>query len=194
MVNASSPVRTIAELIAHAKANPGKVNYGSSGAGTGPHLSGEILKQAVGIETVHVSFRGAAPAITALLGNHLDYLVTDISGLPLVQAGQLRALAVTSLERSPYLPETPTVHETVDKGFEGINRVALMGPAGMDPKLTATIMEAVHKALATDEVKKVYQPLGYTPSPLTSEQLGRSMQSDSDKFAQIIRKVGVKAE
>jgi tripartite-type tricarboxylate transporter receptor subunit TctC len=194
LVNAASPVRTIAELVAHAKANPGKVNYGSSGAGTGPHLAGEILKQDVGIETVHVSFRGAAPAIAALLGSHIDYLVTDISGLPLVQAGQLRAVAVTSLERSPYLPETPTVHETVDKGFEGINRVALMGPAGMDPKLTATIMDAVHKALATDEVKKVYQPLGYTPSPLTREQLGRSMQSDSDKFAQIIRKVGVKAE
>jgi len=86
------------------------------------------------------------------------------------------------------------VHETVDKGFEGINRVALMGPAGMDAKLTAIIMDAVHKALATDEVKKVYQPLGYTPAPLTSEQLGRSMQSDFDKFAQIIRKVGVKAE
>ena len=107
------------DLIAHAKANPGKVNYGSSGAGTGPHLSGEILKQDVGIETVHVSFRGAAPAITALLGSHIDYLVTDISALPLVQAGQLRALAVTSLERSPYLPEVPTVHETVDQGIRG---------------------------------------------------------------------------
>jgi len=194
LVNASSPIRTIAELIAHARANSGKVNYGSSGAGTGPHLSGEILKQDLGLNTVHVSFRGAAPAITALLGGHVDYLVTDISGLALVQAGQLRAVAVTSLERSPYLPEVPTVHETVVKGFEGTNRVALMGPAGMEPKLTATIMAAVHKALATDEVKKMYQPLGYTPSPLTSEQLGRSMQSESDKFAQIIRKVGVKAE
>jgi tripartite-type tricarboxylate transporter receptor subunit TctC len=194
LVNASSPIRTIQELIDNAKANPGKVNYGSSGAGTGPHLSGEILKQNLGMNTVHVSFRGAAPAITALLGGHVDYLVTDISGLALVQAGQLRALAVTSLERSPFLPETPTVHETVDKGFDGTNRVALMGPAGMEPKLTATIMDAVHKALATDDVKKVYAPLGYTPSPQTSDELGRSMQADSDKFAQIIRKVGVKAE
>ena len=172
LVNASSPVRTIAELIAHAKANPGKVNYGSSGAGTGPHLSGEILKQAVGIETVHVSFRGAAPAITALLGNHLDYLVTDISGLPLVQAGQLRALAVTSLERSPYLPETPTVHETVDKGFEGINRVALMGPAGMDPKLTATIMEAVHKALADRRGQESLPAAGLHPLPIDQRTIG----------------------
>jgi tripartite-type tricarboxylate transporter receptor subunit TctC len=194
LVNASSPIRTIGELIAHAKANPGKVNYGSSGAGTGPHLSGEILKQDLGIQTTHVSFRGAAPAITALLGNHVDYLVTDISGLQLVQAGQLRALAVTSLERSPYLPETPTVHETVDKGFEGLNRLALMGPAGMDPKLTATIMEAVHKALVTDEVKKAYAPLGFTPSLLTSEQLGQSMQADSVRFTQIIRKIGLKGE
>lgn len=194
LVNASSPVKTIADLIANAKANPGKINYGSSGAGTGPHLTGEILKQDTGIDTVHVTFKGAAPANTALLGGHIDYLVTDISALALVKAGQLRALAVTSLERSTDLPDVPTLNETVIRNFDGTNRLALMGPAGMDAKLTATIMEAVHRALATDEVKKAYAPLGFAPNPLTSEQLGRSMQADFDKYAQIIRKVGVKAE
>jgi tripartite-type tricarboxylate transporter receptor subunit TctC len=194
LVNASSPVRTITGLIAHAKANPGKINYGSSGAGTGPHLTGEILKQDAGLDTTHISFKGAAPANVALLGGHIDYLVTDISALALVQSGQLRALAVTSLERSPDLPDIPTLNETVIRNFDGTNRLALMGPPGMDGKLTATIMQAVHKALATDEVKKAYAPLGFAPNPLTSEELGRSMQSDFDKYAQIIRKVGVKAD
>ena len=194
VVKSSSPIRTISDLIAHAKANPGKVNYGSSGAGTGPHLTGEILKQDLGIDTVHVSFRGAAPANTALLGGHIDYLVTDISALALIQAGQLRALAVSSIDRSPHLPDTPTLNETVVKGFDGTNRLSLMGPAGMDSKLTAIITAAVHKALATDEVKNAYAPLGFAPNPSTSEELGRSMQSDFDKYAQIIRKVGVKAD
>ena len=90
LVNAASPIRTIADLVAHAKANPGKINYGSSGAGTGPHLTGEILKQSLGIDTVHISFKGAAPANTALLGGHIDYLVTEILG---ARAGPVRTVA-----------------------------------------------------------------------------------------------------
>lgn len=194
MVNPSSPAKTISDLIANAKANPGKINYGSSGAGTGPHLAGEILKQSAGMNTVHVSFRGAAPAITALLGGHIDYLITDISALSLIESGQLRALAVTSLERSPFLSNVPTLNETVAQGFDATNRMALVGPAGMDPKVATAIADAVHKALATDDVKKAYAPLGYTPSPLTSDQLGQVMKSDFEKFGQIIRKTGVKAE
>ena len=194
MVNPSSPAKTIKDLIANAKANPGKINYGSSGAGTGPHLAGEILKQSVGMNTVHVSFRGAAPAITALLGNHVDYLVTDISALSLIEAGQLRALAVTSRERSPFLPETPTLSVTVAPGFVATNRRGLIGPGGMDPKLAAAITDAIHKALATEDVQKAYAPLGYTASPLSSEQLGQMMKSDFERFGQVIRQVGVKAE
>lgn len=193
LVNAASPIRTIADLVAHAKANPGKINYGSSGAGTGPHLTGEILKQSLGLDTVHVSFKGAAPANTALLGGHIDYLVTEFSALGLVQSGQLRALAVSSIARSPYLPDVPTLHETVIKGFDGTNRLSLFGPAGMDPKLTSDIMNVVHKALATDEVKTAYAPLGFAPNPLTGEELGRSVQSDYDKYSQIVRKIGLKA-
>ena len=194
LVNASSPIKTIADLIALAKASPGKINYGSSGAGTGPHLAGEILKQDVGIDTVHVSFKGAAPAITALLGNHIDYLVTDISALSLVQSGQLRALGVTSTARSSYLPDVPTLDETVDKGFDATNRVALMGPPGMDPALTDMITKAVHQALATDDIKRAYAPFGYEANPLDGKQLGLSIQADYDRFAQIIQKIGLKAE
>jgi len=194
VVHPSSAVKTIQDLIADAKARPGKLNYGSSGTGTGPHLTGEILKRASNIDTQHISFKGAAPAITAILGRHIDYLITDISALSLVKSGQLRALAVTSLERSPFLPDVPTLNETVAKDFEATNRVVLMGPAGMSPALSQKIAAAVHEALKTEAVKTAYEPLGYVPNPLTGDELGKVLRSDTEKFGAIIKELGVKLE
>jgi tripartite-type tricarboxylate transporter receptor subunit TctC len=194
VVNPSSAMASIADLIATAKANPGKVNFGSSGTGTGSHLTGEVLKQATGIDTVHVPFKGGAPAIAALLGGHIEYLVTEGSALSFIQSNQVRALAVTSLERYPYLPNIPTLNETVGKDFDAANRNALVGPAGLDPKVTAAIMDAVHKALQTDGLKHLYASQGVVPSPLTSEQLRRAMQADSERFGRIIQQLGLKAE
>lgn len=194
MVSPSSTLSSIKEMLAHAKANPGKLNYGSSGTGTGSHLTGEVVKQATDIDTVHVSFKGASPAITALLGGHIDYLVTDISAHSFIQSGQLKPLAVTSLQRFPGLPNVPTLSETVAKGFVATNSNVILGPAGMDPKVTAAITDAVHKALQSDEIKKVYATLGQIPLMLNSEQLARAIQSDSENFGRIIKQIGLKAE
>ena len=194
VIHPSAPEKSIKELIAKAKANPGKINFGSSGTGTGSHLTGEVLKQTTAVDTVHVPFKGGAPAITALLGGHINYLVSDGSALSFIQSGQVRAVAVTSLERYPHLPAIPTLNETVAKGFEATNRNGLVGPAGMDPKVTAAIMDAVHRAVTSEELKRVYAGLGLIPSPLDSEQLQRAIQADSEKFGRIIQQLGLKVE
>jgi tripartite-type tricarboxylate transporter receptor subunit TctC len=194
LVNPSSSIGSIGDLIAHAKANPGKMTFGSSGNGTGSHLSGEALKQTTGINTIHVPFKGSGPVITALLGGHVDYVATDVSSLSAIRAGQLRPLAVTSPQRSASLPNTPTLSESVARGFDVTNQNVILGPAGIDPKVTLAIKDAVHRGLANEDIRKLYATMGLVPHMLGSEELRQAMQADDDKLGRLIQQIGLKPE
>jgi tripartite-type tricarboxylate transporter receptor subunit TctC len=194
LVNPSLGVNSIADFIALAKSKPGQLNYATSGVGAGPHLAAEIMKAAAGIDIKHVPFRGSAPAMTALLGNFVEASMGDVSSLPTVKAGTLKALAVTTARRSPELPDVPTLDETVQKGFDVTNWSAILAPAGTPPQIVKFINESINQALQSPEVKKLYQAQGFQPSPSTPEELRDFMAAEVKKYRQTIEAAGIKSE
>src|SRR5438552_1263799 len=170
-VRPDSPFRTLGELIAHARANPGKLNYPSSGIGTVHHLSGELLNAMAGIEMVHVPFRGGASPLTEVLGGRVDLLLEAITlSIGQLQSGKLRALAVTSRERWKALPDVPTVAETVP-GYE-VNSFVGLGASGGTPRSLVDRLNAeVRKALASSETHQRFIDLGGEPAASSPEEM-----------------------
>jgi tripartite-type tricarboxylate transporter receptor subunit TctC len=153
-VNPSLPVNSVAELIAYAKANPGKLNFASSGSGTSIHLSGELFKVMAGVDMVHVPYKGSAPALQDLIAGQVQLMFDNLPpSLPQIKAGKLRALAVTSVARAPALPDVPTVAEAGLPGFEASSWFGLVAPAGTPPAIVAKINSEVAAWLATPEAK-----------------------------------------
>ncbi|HEY8067504.1 MAG TPA: tripartite tricarboxylate transporter substrate binding protein [Burkholderiales bacterium] len=195
VVNPALPVNTLAELIAYAKANPGKVNYGSSGAGSITHLAGELLKAEAGIDIVHVPYKGAAPAVTDLVGGQVQMGIFDIPVvLPHIRAGKLKVLAITSLKRSPTLPEVQT---TAEMGYPKVlsdNWYGLVGPAGMPPAILKRIHAAVVAALATPDLVEQYAKVSGVPMPSSPEEFSVYLAQDQAKWGRVVRAIGFKAE
>jgi tripartite-type tricarboxylate transporter receptor subunit TctC len=194
LVHPKLGVNTIQELIALAKRKPGELNYGTSGVGAGPHLSAELLAFAANINVRHVPFKGSAPAVTALMGQHVDFAMGDVSALPLVHDGALKALAVTSAERTPSLPNVPTLAETVAPGFEVTNWSSILAPAGTPSEIVNFINKSMREALADPEVKRAYQVQGFETAPNSPEQMQAKLASESRKYAEVIEKAGIKSE
>jgi tripartite-type tricarboxylate transporter receptor subunit TctC len=194
LVNPSLGINSLADFIKLAKSKPGQLNYATSGVGAGPHLAAEMMKAAAGIDIKHVPFRGSAPAMTALLGNFVEASMGDVSSLPTVKAGTLKALAVTTARRSPELPDVPTLDETVQKGFDVTNWSAILAPAGTPPQIVKFINESINRALQSPEVKKLYQAQGFQPSPSTPEELRAFMAAEVKKYRQTIEAAGIKSE
>lgn len=195
VVNASLPANTLAELIAHAKTNPGKVNYGSAGPGSITHLAGELLKVEAGIDIVHVPYKGAAPAVTDLVGGQVQMGIFDVPVvLPHIRTGKLKALAITSFKRSPNLPEVKT---TAEEGYPRVlsdNWYGLVGPVGMPQAILKRIHAAAIAALNSAELIEQYAKVSGVAMPSSPEEFAVYLVQDQAKWGKVVKTIGFKAE
>lgn len=194
LANPSLGVNSIAGFLALAKSKPGQMNYSTSGVGAGPHLAAEMMKAAAKVDVRHVPYRGSAPAMTALLGNFVEFSMGDVSALPNIKAGLLKALAVTTAKRFSELPDVPTLDETVQKGLEVTNWSAILAPANLPPELVSFINGSIAKALQSPEVKKSFEAQGFQPAPSTPQDLRDFMKAEVAKYHDAVEKAGIKAE
>jgi tripartite-type tricarboxylate transporter receptor subunit TctC len=194
-INPALPVNTLAELVAYAKANPGKVNFGSAGSGTITHLAGELLKVEAGINLIHIPYKGAAPAVNDLLGGQVQMGVFDVPILlPHIKSGKLKALAVTSMRRAPSLPEVIT---TADAGYAKVlsdNWYGLVGPAGIPQAVRKRIHAAAVNALNSPEVKEQYDKVSGVPMPSSPEEYAVFIAQEQRKWGAVVKAIGFKAE
>jgi tripartite-type tricarboxylate transporter receptor subunit TctC len=189
------PAKSVKELIALAKARPGRLNYSSGGVGGGPHLAGELFKSIARVDIVHVPFRGAAPALTALTSGEVDLYIGGISAvLPLMKAGRVRALAVTSVKRTPLLPDMPTFIEAGVPGYEVVNWYAVLAPPATPKPIVARLNGEIVTALAAADVKKRYIDLGTDAVSSTPEQLGAYLREDLARWSKVIEAARIKPE
>lgn len=194
LVNPSLGINSIADFIKLAKSKPGQLNYATSGLGAGPHLAAEMMKTAAGIDIKHVPFRGSAPAMTALLGNFVEASMGDVSSLPSVKAGTLKALAVTTAKRFPGLPDVPSLDETVGRGLDVTNWSAILAPADTPPELVSFINSSIAEALQSPDVRKSFEAQGFQPAPSTSEELRTFMAAEVSKYHDVIEKAGIRSK
>ena len=195
MVTPSFPVRTVKELIAYAKANPGKLDFGSSGIGGANHLSGELFKETAGIEMVHIPYKGAAPALTDLMGGQIPVMFDSVTGvLGQIKAGKVRALAVTSLQRSPALPDVPTIDESGLKGFEATAWFGLYAPGKMPPALAQQLSRDVLAVLQSAKLKAQFAEQGAEPGAMTQPQFAAFVDSELIKWSKVIVDANVKVD
>jgi tripartite-type tricarboxylate transporter receptor subunit TctC len=195
VVHPSFPAKTLAELVAYAKANPGKVNFGSAGAGTASHITGEYFAASAGIKLVHIPYKGTGPALTDLLGGHIPMAFAPIPASHAnVSAGLLRALAVTSATRSSLLPDVPTVAESGFPGFDASLYYGLVAPAGTPRPIVDKLNEALQGALASDEVKRQLGLDGTEITPGTPETYADHIDSDEKKWSALVKASGVEQE
>jgi tripartite-type tricarboxylate transporter receptor subunit TctC len=195
VVNPSFPAKTLAELIAYAKTNPGKVNFGSAGAGTASHITGEYFARTAGVTLVHIPYKGTGPALTDLLGGHIPMAVAPIPASHAnVAAGKLRALAVTSTARSSLLPDVPTVAEAALPGFDASLYYGLAAPAGTPRPIIDKLNKALRDALGSDEVRKQLTNDGTEITPGTPENYAEFIDKDEKKWAGLVKASGVEPE
>jgi len=191
VVNPSLPVKSVSQLIALAKARPNQINYGSGGIGASPHMSGELLAKMAGIKIIHVPYKGEAPALVDLLGGHLPVMFSNLTAaIPMVQAGKLRAIGVTSKEPAPAVPGVPPVAETLP-GFEVLGWFGLVAPLATPRDVIARVNSEVNKALARADVKQKFAAQGLTPSGDTPEHYGAFIKSESAKWSKLIKDAGI---
>jgi tripartite-type tricarboxylate transporter receptor subunit TctC len=195
VTNPRVPASSIQELIALAKAKPGQLNYGSSGAGTSVHLSAELFNSMAGVKTVHVPFKGASEALAALLGGQTDLMFASLSSsIPLIKSGKLKAYAVTGAQRSPSIPELPTVAEAALPGFAAVAWYGLFAPAGVSRSNVAVINRAALAALETQEVRGRLFASGVEIRTSTPEAFASYIESEIRKWAQVVKASGARAD
>lgn len=193
-VRPTLPVRNIAELVAYAKANPGKLSFGSSGVGS-PWLGMELLKTMAGISMVHVPYKGDAPAITDLMGGQIDLYATNVSALDAHhRSGKLRGIAVTSRKRASSLPDIATVDESGVPGYELESWFGFMVPAGTPRPIVDRLNAAMVQIIGMPDVQKAMLDVGLTPATSTPEAYAARIRADVDKFTRIIRASGIKID
>ncbi len=186
-VNPSLPVKTVAEFIAYAKANPGKINMASSGIGTSIHLSGELFKMMTGVQMTHVPYKGSAPALVDLMSGQVQVMFDNLpASIAHIRAGKLRALAVTTAVRSPELPDVPTVGETV-KGYEASAFFGLGAPKGTPKEIIDIVNKQINAALKDPTMLKRLADLGAIPDPTTPEEFGKVISDEIAKWEKVVR-------
>ena len=195
VVNPGVAAKSVNDLIALAKANPGTLSYGSPGAGSQPHLAGEFMKLQAGIEIVHVPYQGTAPALRDLLGGQISFMFSQTSAaLPQIQAGKLRALGIASSKRSLQLPDVPTIAEGGLAGFEAVSWYGLLAPGGTPKDVVAKIQMEVARILQLPDIRDKLAAQGGEPVGNTPEQLLAIMRAESSRYADIVKRAGIKAE
>ena len=193
-VHPSVPAKTVAEFIAYVKANPGKVNMASSGNGTSIHLSGMLFMNMTGIQMTHVPYRGSAPALTDLLAGQVHVMFDNLPpSMQHIKAGSLRPLAVTTAQRSPELPDVPTVAETVP-GYEASAFFGLSAPKGTPKEIVSLINREINLALKDPEILSKLKNLGGIPIPGTPEDFGKIVASETDKWEKVVRAADLSVE
>ena len=193
-VNPANPDQTLSAFIADAKAHPGKINFASVGSGSPSHVTGELLKMMTGIDMVHVPYRGGAQVVTDLMGGRVDVFFGALSGsIDHIRSGRLRALAVTSAERSPALPDVPTVGEFV-AGYAVSAFFGLVAPKNTPAAIVATLNDAVNAGLADAKVRSRLENLGGAALPMTPAAFGKLMADDTEKWATVVKFAGIKPE
>ena len=194
-VHPSVPARSVADLVGIAKAEPGKIQYGSPGIGTTNHLAGELLAAMTGIRITHIPYKGTGPAITDLLGSHIAMMFAPIPAAHgNVSAGALRALGVTSLKRSSLWPDIPTVAETGLPGFEVVQRSTLLAPAGTPRTIIERLNKELNAVLATDEVRRRLAVEGGEPVPGAPEEYAADIDREEMRWSKLVATIGLKGE
>jgi tripartite-type tricarboxylate transporter receptor subunit TctC len=195
VVRSTLPVNSVRELIAYAKANPGKLNYASSGIGSTAHLSGELLKHAAGIEMTHIVYRGAGPALADVLAGQVDLMFASmVSSLHHAKSGKLKALAVTSARRSRVVPEFPTVDEAGVPGFEMTGYFGLLAPAHTPDAIVASVHAAVQRAIARPDFAARIAADGAEPDGCSPAELRAILERDMKKLAELLHDAGIRSQ
>ncbi len=194
-VTPSLPVHSVADLIRLAKAKPGQINFASSGSGTSIHLSGELFKAMAGVDMTHVPYKGSAPALTDLIGGQVQVMFDNLpSSLPQIKAGKLRAIAVTSAQRAPALPDIPTIAESGLPGFEATSWFGILAPAGTSPAIVARINADVNQWLQSPEAKEKLLAQGAAAAGGSPEQFGAYIRAETEKWAKVVKASGARVD
>ncbi|MEK7876907.1 MAG: tripartite tricarboxylate transporter substrate binding protein [Pseudomonadota bacterium] len=189
------PARSLQELIQLARAKPGQLSYASNGTGTSAHMAGELLTRAAGIQMLHVPYKGAGIAVNDVLGGHVQLLFGAVATtLPQVQAGKLRALAVTGTQRSPAAPSVPTVAESGFPGFEVVQWFGVFAPAGTPQAIVVKLNDELNRAMSLPEVQENFTRQGFDTRPATPDAFAAYIKSELDKWSQVIKEAGIRAE
>ena len=195
MVNPNLPAKNVQELIAYAKNNPGKVNFGSAGMGSTPHLSGELFKTMTKTELTHVPYRGTGPAMNDLIGGHIQMFFDLLpSSLPQINTGKVRALANAGTKRPPALPDLPTIAEQGLPGFDAASWVVLVAPAKTPAPVLAKLRAEVGKAIASTDVSGRLREMGSVPGTTNEPEVRAFLDAETKKWAEVIRLSGAKAD
>jgi tripartite-type tricarboxylate transporter receptor subunit TctC len=196
VVNPAVPAKNVKELIAYAKANPGKLSYASSGNGASSHLAGVLFNASAGIDLQHIPYKGTGPALNDLLGGQVSMSFTDVlTALPYVKTGKLRALGVTTTERSQALPDVPTIAEQGVPGYDVSVFFGIVAPAGTPPDRIAKLNQAFVEVLDTPKVKQLFASQGLEPAPSsTPQQLGKFIQAQVTKWAGVVKQAGAQLD
>ncbi len=195
VLNPSVPAKSVQEVIALAKAQPGKLTYASSGNGTSIHLSGELFKSMTGADMLHIPYKGSSPAVTDLLAGQVNMMFDNIpSSLPHIKAGKLRALAVTGSKRSQLLPDLPTIAEAGVAGYDSYVWFGIVAPAGTPPEIIAKLNAALVKTAATPEFRDRLTSQGYEVMSSTPEQMAASIRGEIDKWGKVVKASGAKVD
>ena len=195
VVNPSSPAKTLGELIAYARANPGKLNFGSGGPGSIAHMSGEMLKSLAHVDIVHIPYKGGILSVNDLIAGHVDMVFSD--ALPVMQhirAGKLRALATTGPERSPLAPDIPTCVESGVPGLVAVNWWGVLLPAGTSKPIADKFHDDLLKVMQQAEVREKFASLGVDAVSGTPAELAAYMKSETQKYAKLIKEANIRAE
>ncbi|MEJ7928792.1 tripartite tricarboxylate transporter substrate binding protein [Ramlibacter sp. AN1015] len=192
----SMGINNVSDFIRHAKANPGKLNMASSGNGTSIHLTGELFKSMTGTYMVHFPYRGSGPALMDMVAGNMDVMFDNLpSSMAQIKGGKLKALAVTSAQRSTALPDVPTVEEAAGlKGFDASSWFGLLAPAGTPPEVVSRIQQEVAKALNTPAIKEKLQAQGAIPSGNTPQEFARHIDAEHRKWAEVVKTSGAKVD
>jgi tripartite-type tricarboxylate transporter receptor subunit TctC len=194
-VHPAVPAKTVRELIAHAKAQPGKLTYGSPGIGSGLHLSGELFRREAGIDIAHVAYKGTTQAMNDLIGGQLTMMFGALPTLmPQVKTGKLRAIAVTSAKRATGAPDIPTVAESGLPGFDVSSWYAIMAPAKTPPATVAAVAEEVRRVLVLPDVRATLDAQGLAPVGMRPAEFAAHIRRETQSWARVIREAGIKAE
>jgi tripartite-type tricarboxylate transporter receptor subunit TctC len=195
VIHPSVPAKTLKELVAYAKANPGKIHFPSPGLGTQPHLVGEMFKSMTGLDIVHVPYRGSAPAVTDLLAGQVQIYFDNFANLlQHVEGGKLRAIAVTGDGRSPQLPDVATMDESGYGGIAATYWNGMFAPAGTPAAVVARLNGVVNQALATPEVRSALQKLGSDPKTGTPQEFAAFIAAEAERWGKVVRDANIRVE
>jgi tripartite-type tricarboxylate transporter receptor subunit TctC len=195
VVNPEMPVKSVKDLLALAKEKNGDLDYASAGIGSFQHLGGELFKLTAGVKLQHVPYKGGGPAMQDVIAGHVKIMFSSlVQTTPFIQSGQLRALGIGGLKRSPVLPDVPTIDEAGVPGYEAVNWWGIVAPAGTPPEIVAKIHDDIQKATVSPELKEAFDREGASAVNMTSEEFGRYIETEIAKWGRVVKEGNIRAQ